>query len=54
MTSRVRNFTILGLVLALLMAAGLLISSKSTQARARPKGGIELVYQGIPTPRSPR
>ena len=53
MTSRARNFTILGVVLALLVAAGYVIATKSTKLGLDLKGGIELVYQGTPTPQVP-
>jgi SecD/SecF fusion protein len=58
MTSRARNFTILGLVLALLAAAALVIVpgsplSKETKLGLDLKGGVELVYQAQPTPQLP-
>jgi SecD/SecF fusion protein len=53
MTSRTRNFTILGLVLVLLAAAAFVIADKSTKLGLDLKGGIELVYQGQPTPQVP-
>src|SRR5687768_8874230 len=58
MTSRARNFTILGLVLALLAAAALVIVpgsplSKETKLGLDLKGGVELVYQAQPTPQVP-
>jgi SecD/SecF fusion protein len=53
MTSRTRNFSILGLVLVLLAAAAFVIEDKSTKLGLDLKGGIELVYQGQPTPQVP-
>ncbi|HZG49743.1 MAG TPA: protein translocase subunit SecD, partial [Thermoleophilaceae bacterium] len=53
MTSRIRNLTILGVVVALLAAAGWVIATKSTKLGLDLKGGIELVYQGTPTPQVP-
>jgi SecD/SecF fusion protein len=53
MTNRTRNLTILGLVVALLVAAGFVIASKETRLGLDLKGGIELVYEGRPTPQVP-
>ena len=53
MTSRTRNFSILGIVLLLLAAAGFVIVDKPTKLGLDLKGGIELVYQGQPTPQVP-
>ncbi|HEU0024701.1 MAG TPA: hypothetical protein VFQ12_08725, partial [Thermoleophilaceae bacterium] len=53
MTNRTRNFSILGVVLLLLVAAGFVISTKSTRLGLDLKGGTELVYQGQPTPQVP-
>ncbi len=53
MTSRTRNFTILGIVIVLLGLAGYVISTKSTTLGLDLKGGVELVYQGTPTPQVP-
>ena len=53
MTSRVRNLTILGLVVVLLGAAIAVILTKPTKLGLDLKGGIELVYQGRPTPQVP-
>ena len=53
MTSRTRNFSILGIVLVLLAAAAFVIEDKSTKLGLDLKGGIELVYQGQPTPQVP-
>src|SRR3954453_13857833 len=53
MTNRTRNFSILGVVLLLLVAAGAVIATKSTKLGLDLKGGIELVYQGQPTPQVP-
>jgi SecD/SecF fusion protein len=53
MTSRTRNFSILGIVLVLLAASAFVIEDKSTKLGLDLKGGIELVYQGQPTPQVP-
>jgi SecD/SecF fusion protein len=53
MTNRTRNFSILGVVLLLLAAAGFVIATKSTRLGLDLKGGTELVYQGQPTPQVP-
>ena len=53
MTNRVRNLTILGLVVVLLGAAIAVILTKPTKLGLDLKGGIELVYQGSPTPQVP-
>jgi SecD/SecF fusion protein len=53
MTNRVRNLTILGLVVVLLGAAIAVILTKPTKLGLDLKGGIELVYQGRPTPQVP-
>ncbi len=54
MTNRTRNLSILGIVLLLLVAAGGVIATKSTKLGLDLKGGIELVYQGQPTPQVPK
>jgi SecD/SecF fusion protein len=53
MTSRARNFTILGLVVALLLGAGFVIATKPTSLGLDLEGGVELVYEGRPTPKVP-
>jgi len=53
MTSRTRNFSILGIVVVLLAAAAFVIEDKSTKLGLDLKGGVELVYQGQPTPQVP-
>jgi SecD/SecF fusion protein len=53
MTNRTRNFSILGIVLVLLAASAFVIEDKSTRLGLDLKGGIELVYQGQPTPQVP-
>jgi len=53
MTNRTRNFSILGIVLVLLAAAAFVIEDKSTKLGLDLKGGVELVYQGQPTPQVP-
>ena len=54
MSNRNRNFTILGIVLLLLVGAGAVIATKSTKLGLDLKGGIELVYEGRPTPKVPQ
>jgi SecD/SecF fusion protein len=53
MTSRNRNLTIIGIVVVLLTVAGYVIATKPTKLGLDLKGGIELVYQGRPTPQVP-
>ncbi len=58
MTSRRRNFAILALVLGLLVLAVLLIlpgspAEKKTRLGLDLKGGVELIYEGRPTPQVP-
>jgi SecD/SecF fusion protein len=53
MTSRARNLSILALVVVLLGAAIAVILTKPTKLGLDLKGGIELVYQGRPTPQVP-
>src|SRR3954465_5894810 len=58
MTSRTRNFTILGIVAFLMVLALLVIVpgtplSKDTKLGLDLKGGVELVYKGEPTPQVP-
>ena len=53
MTNRTRNLSILAIVILLLGAAGYVIASKETRLGLDLKGGIELVYQGQPTPQVP-
>src|SRR5215217_4042845 len=53
MTNRTRNLSILAIVLLLLVGAGGVIATKSTKLGLDLKGGIELVYQGQPTPQVP-
>ena len=59
MTSRTRNFTILGIVAFLMVLALLVIVpgsplSKDTKLGLDLKGGVELVYEGEPTPQVPK
>ena len=54
MTSRTRNLSILAVVLLLLAASAFVIADKSTKLGLDLKGGIELVYQGQPTPQVPK
>src|ERR671927_880984 len=53
MTSRSRNLTIIGLVLVLLAGAAAIIATKPTVLGLDLKGGVELVYEGRPTPQVP-
>jgi SecD/SecF fusion protein len=58
MTSRTRNFAILGVLAVLLVLAGMVIVpgtplSKDTKLGLDLEGGIELVYEGRPTPQVP-
>src|SRR4051794_11925242 len=53
MTDRRRNGLILLLVAGLLAASALVIAVKSTRLGLDLKGGVELVYQGEPTPQVP-
>ncbi len=52
MTSRRRNLFILGLVLGLLIASVVIIKSNKTRLGLDLKGGVELIYQGQPTPQA--
>ena len=52
MTNRQRNLLILLFVAGLLAASGLVIASRSTVLGLDLKGGVELVYEGTPTPQS--
>jgi SecD/SecF fusion protein len=54
MTSRRRNAFILLVVVALLLVSALVISSKPTRLGLDLKGGVELIYQGEPTPQVPK
>src|SRR5918992_5686114 len=54
MTSRTRNLSIIGLVLLLLAASGLIIATKRTVLGLDLRGGVELVYEGQPTPQVPK
>jgi SecD/SecF fusion protein len=53
MTDRQRNGLILLVVLALIGISSLIIASKKTSLGLDLKGGVELVYQGQPTPQTP-
>jgi SecD/SecF fusion protein len=53
MTSRKRNFSIIGLMLVLLALAGYVIATKPTVLGLDLRGGVELVYEGRPTPQVP-
>src|SRR5919109_3174906 len=52
MTSRRRNLFVILLVLGLLAASAAVIVAKPTRLGLDLKGGVELVYQGEPTPQS--
>src|SRR5919204_4936394 len=52
MTSRRRNLFVILLMLGFLAASGAMIALKETRLGLDLKGGIELVYQGEPTPQS--
>ncbi len=53
MTSRKRNLSIIALVLALLAASFYVILTKPTVLGLDLRGGVELVYEGRPTPQVP-
>jgi SecD/SecF fusion protein len=53
MTSRKRNLSIIGLVLVLLALSGYVIATKPTVLGLDLRGGVELVYEGRPTPQVP-
>jgi SecD/SecF fusion protein len=50
---RSRNFFVLLLVLGLVAASAVVIKSKKTQLGLDLRGGVELIYQGRPTPQQP-
>jgi SecD/SecF fusion protein len=52
MTSRRRNLFVILVTLALLAASAVVIVTKETRLGLDLKGGVELVYQGEPTPQS--
>ena len=54
MNQRRRTGLILLLVLGLLAASGIVIATKDTKLGLDLEGGVELVYQGEPTPQVPR
>jgi len=53
MTSKKRNLSIIALVLAMLVASALVIVTKPTVLGLDLRGGVELVYEGRPTPQVP-
>ncbi len=53
MTSRKRNLSIIGLVLVMLAASAYVITNKATVLGLDLRGGVELVYEGRPTPQVP-
>jgi SecD/SecF fusion protein len=54
MSDRRRNGLILLLVLGLLIASGIVIATQPTREGLDLKGGVQLVYQGKPTPQQPK
>ena len=52
MTSRRRNLFVIALMLGLLVASVVIMITKETKLGLDLKGGVELVYQGEPTPQS--
>src|ERR687886_526620 len=54
MTSRKRNLSIIALVLVLLAASAAIIATKRTVLGLDLRGGVELVYEGRPTPQVPK
>jgi SecD/SecF fusion protein len=52
MTSRRRNLLVIALTIGLLVASAAVIVTKETKLGLDLKGGVELVYQGEPTPQS--
>jgi SecD/SecF fusion protein len=54
MSDRQRNGFILLLVLGLLIASGVALATQKTVLGLDLKGGVELVYQGQPTPQTPK
>ena len=52
MTSRRRNLFVIVLTIGLLVASAVVIVTKETKLGLDLKGGVELVYQGEPTPQS--
>jgi SecD/SecF fusion protein len=53
MTSRKRNLSIIGLMLVLLAGSLYVIFTKPTVLGLDLRGGVELVYEGRPTPQVP-
>src|SRR3981189_2442789 len=53
MTDRQRNVFILALVVGLIAASIVVITQRTTQLGLDLKGGVQLVYQGQPTPQTP-
>jgi len=54
MTSRKRNLSIIALVLVMLAASGVVVATKPTVLGLDLRGGVELVYEGRPTPQNPK
>ncbi len=52
MTSRRRNLLVIALTIGLLVMSAVVIITKETKLGLDLKGGVELVYQGEPTPQS--
>jgi SecD/SecF fusion protein len=53
MTDRQRHVFVLTLVVGLLAATGVVIAQMKTQLGLDLKGGVQLIYQGKPTPQTP-
>jgi len=53
MTSKNRNLSIIALVIVLLALSAWVVTTKETVLGLDLRGGVELVYEGIPTPNSP-
>jgi SecD/SecF fusion protein len=54
MTSRNRNLSIIALVLLMLVGSAIIIATKPTVLGLDLRGGVELVYEGRPTPKAPK
>src|SRR5919108_5754197 len=54
MTSSRRNAFVLLVVVALVAISGLIIGTKKTRLGLDLKGGVQLIYQGEPTPQVPK
>jgi preprotein translocase subunit SecD len=54
MSGRRRNLFVLLFVVGLVAVSGLVIATKKTQLGLDLRGGVELIYQGRPTPQQPQ